>query len=882
MATPHRPGFSTIASAVALACAMGLAASDANALALGRLSVQSGLGEPLRAEIDIPEINAAEADSLRATIASPEAYKASGLEYNPALNGLRLSLQKRPDGRSFLRITGDRPVNDPFLDLVLDANWAAGRTVRDYTLLLDPPVTRAPAAVAAAAAAPQITPPAMAPVPPAPTPRPAPSPSAAAPRPAPAQQAAPATPRTPVPSPATSAGAADKALTVQRGDTASKIAAAYKPASVSLDQMLVAMLRANPGAFIKGNLNRIRAGAVLDMPSESAAAAIPAGTAKQQVVAQSRDFNDYRSKLAGVAPTVQTAGADRAASGRVETQVADKKPSAAAADKLTLSKGAVQGTSNEERIAQENRAKDASTRLAEISKNISELNRIGAANGNAAPANATASAAAPGIPAITAPASAAATAATTAAAAAALATASAPSSAVAAPAVSDAASAPTAEPAVAAASAAPTPTAAAVPAPAPMVEPGFLDSLLDNKILLALLAALAVLLVALGLRSRAKKANQASSLDSSFLESRGHPDSFFGASGGQRVDTSGNSTTGNASLNYTHSQLDAGGDVDPVAEADVYLAYGRDLQAEEILKEALRSHPSRYAIHAKLMEIYAKRQDVASFQALGGELHRLTQGKGPEWERVSQLGRDMDPRNPIYQPGVRQSTGYGALATAGAVGAGVAAVAAATTTAPADPAPAEAPEARPSQFGALDLDLDLDFDISAPAPLSAAPLTTGYSAISDLPNTAVEQPLDTRPQDLAAHKPTNATLDVSTVDDLEFTLENSSDLVPLAPTAEAQNTVPGTDWTAPDSGMIDFDMGSISLDLNEPVDSAQAPLAAAAEGASDNPLATKLALAQEFNTIGDTEGARTLCEEVIAEATGSLKTRAERLLAELG
>ena len=165
--------------------------------------------------------------------------------------------------------------------------------------------------------------------------------------------------------------------------------------------------------------------------------------------------------------------------------------------------------------------------------------------------------------------------------------------------------------------------------------------------------------------------------------------------------------------------------------------------------------------------------------------------------------------------------------------------------------------------------------------MSATPLTTGYSGMSDLPGTT-DVPSETRPQDLAAHKPVHATLDVSTVDDLEFTLENNSDLAPLAPKVEAHNTVPASDWLAPNSGMIDFDMGSISLDLDAPVDSAQAPLAAAAEGSEDSPLATKLALAQEFNTIGDTEGARSLCEEVIAEATGSLKTRAERLLAELG
>ena len=115
MSTPSRPRISTLASAAALVGILGLWSADASALALGRLAVLSGLGEPLRAEIEIPSINAAEADSLRAAIASPEAYKAAGLDYNPALAGLRVALQQRPDGRTFLRITGDRPVNEHFL-----------------------------------------------------------------------------------------------------------------------------------------------------------------------------------------------------------------------------------------------------------------------------------------------------------------------------------------------------------------------------------------------------------------------------------------------------------------------------------------------------------------------------------------------------------------------------------------------------------------------------------------------------------------------------------------------------------------------------------------------------------------------------------------------
>ena len=865
-------------AAALLALSLGLGAQDAAALALGRLSVQSGLGEPLRAEIDIPEINAAEADSLRATLASPDAYRASGLEYHPALNGVRMSLQKRPDGRSYLRVTSDRPVNDPFLDLVLEANWASGRTVRDYTLLLDPPSQRPAAAAPSVAAAPEVTAPVVpaAPVRPQAITRPAAAPVApAAPRP-PAQAATPAVRTAP----------SDKSLTVQRGQTASKIAGDYKPANVSLDQMLLALLRANPNAFVNGNINRLRAGAVLTVPDQNEIAAVPAGTAKQQLTAQSKDFNDYRNKLAGVAPGVQVAGADRSASGQVQTQVEDKKPAAAASDKLTLSKNATVQGGTEDKIAQDARAKDASTRIAELSKNINELNRIGAASGGAAsPAGAAASAAAAGAgvtvtvaPPPDAPASAA-PAATAASAPAA------PAAAV--PAAE--ASAPAAAPAPVAAAPAPMPA----PAPAaPVEEPSFLDSLLDNKPMLGLLGALAVALAGLGIYARSRRTKQNAGVDSSFLESRLQPDSFFGASGGQRVDTSGNSSTGNASLNYTHSQLDAGGDVDPVAEADVYLAYGRDLQAEEILKEALRNNPSRFAIHAKLAEIYAKRQDLPALQGLGKELKRLSGGEGPEWDRVAQLGRSLDPANAMYQASPQRHSGFGTLAGAAAVGAAVAGAAAVGAAEDAPPS---------SKFGSLDLDLDLDLEpAAAPVATASRPMDLDFlpsaaAPLADSNELLVPRTPDTAPQPLDMAKAPTGTLDLSSVDDLEFTLVNNSDMGPLntnpvplspptIPATMSPHTIPASmdGLDAPNSGMIDFDMGSISLDLNDPVDSSAVPLAEAAEGSGDNPLATKLALAQEFSAIGDTEGARALCEEVIAEASGSLKTRAQRLLAELG
>ncbi len=138
--------------------------------------------------------------------------------------------------------------------------------------------------------------------------------------------------------------------------------------------------------------------------------------------------------------------------------------------------------------------------------------------------------------------------------------------------------------------------------------------------------------------------------ETSFLESRLQPDSFFGASGGQRIDTR-DAAGSSSSMTYSLSQLDAIGDVDPVAEADVYLAYGRDLQAEEILKEAMRSNPERLAIRTKLLEVYAKRRDIKGFELLATQLFALTRGEGEEWAKAQELGAQIDPENSMYRAG---------------------------------------------------------------------------------------------------------------------------------------------------------------------------------------------------------------------------------------
>src|SRR5258708_35970412 len=135
--------------------------------------------------------------------------------------------------------------------------------------------------------------------------------------------------------------------------------------------------------------------------------------------------------------------------------------------------------------------------------------------------------------------------------------------------------------------------------------------------------------------------------------------SVLGAEGGRNVDT------GSSSFQSDFSQvgkLDTE-EIDPIAEADVYMAYGRDAQAEEILKDALAKDSSRQAVRVKLLEIYANRKDARAFESAANELRSATGGRGAEWEKAASLGLSIDPTNPLYG-GEPQSPGPGFMDTA--------------------------------------------------------------------------------------------------------------------------------------------------------------------------------------------------------------------------
>jgi pilus assembly protein FimV len=681
--------------ALSLALGLTVVSPQADAAGLGRLNVTSGLGQPLRAELEVTSVGRDELPTLQVRMAPLAAFRAANLDFNPALTNLRFALDKRPDGGYFVRISSASPVNEPYLDLMVELTWATGRVIREYTVLLDPPSLRAdapvvpPVAAASTPTAPSVTPPATRPstapssTPSSPglatTPPGTPAASARAPSTAATSPAA-TTPRSTTPS--------EGSYVVKSGDTLGAIAARNKPASVSLDQMLVAMLRANPDAFVAKNMNRLKAGATLTIPSESDAAGLAQPDARREVVAQSADFTQYKSRLAqavGSAPVVATAPPAAAGSGRVTSQVQDKSaPVAPKGDQLKIARAEQKAQAATAAAAKADEAAAKARAIREEQERAAQLKKTNEAIQKALQVQSKAGAAAQnqaekGAPVTATPPTAVAP----------------PPVAVAPPAPMPAPTPPSATPGVttpapspvapvtppgvppttptpidtskagpvaAVTSPATTPPAAVTPPPAvtpapapvkksapppapPREEPGFFSDLLSNTTTLLGLVGIVALLAALFGWSwyRKRRAESADRFKDTGEGSQAN--SLFGATGGQSVDTG--TSTFNSSFIPAASQLDSN-EVDPVAEADVYIAYGREEQAEDILKEALRLQPDRHAVRVKLMEIYARRGDKTSFMAVAEELRDRTGATGEDWERGVKLGRTVDPAHAMF------------------------------------------------------------------------------------------------------------------------------------------------------------------------------------------------------------------------------------------
>lgn len=654
-----------------------LVTANAAAVGLGKLTVLSGLGQPLRAEIELSSVTPEEARTLQPKLASVDAFRQANIEFNAMLQTLRFAIEQR-GGRQLIRITSPQAISEPFVDVLLELNSASGRLVREYTMLLDPPELRAvqPAQAAPVAAAPVVAAtqvPAASPasaLPAATDAAVAVSPPAAPARAAPTRAAPAVPPARAVPAAREKAAVAARApngnspgkeYKVQAGDSLSKIATRAKPEGISLDQMLVALYRANPDAFVDNNMNRLRAGQILTIPAGEAPAAVGAPEAHGIVVAQAVDFSDYRNKLAGQVASggAQKAGAGRqSASGKIAARV-DERPTAAteSPDKLKLSKADMAAAgrtaaAQEEKIAREKATAESASRVKDLEKNVNDLQKLlEVKNKDLADRqkNADASRAAATMPAIAAPVATANPVPVASATPVPVAPATpVPPATSTAPAIAVVAA--TAPPAGVEPAAKPVPQPSAKPKAAKPAAPAPEPALYEDPLVQGGAGLLALLLGAMiFMRSRAKRKAGVAAVSTVPADSGLKTNnSLFGSTGGQSVDT--NNSVFNSGFVPSASNLDSN-EVDPVAEADVYIAYGRDVQAEEILKEALRTHPERHAVRVKLLEIYASRKDTRAFESVATELYSLCKGQGDDWGQAASMGMALDPANPLYAGG---------------------------------------------------------------------------------------------------------------------------------------------------------------------------------------------------------------------------------------
>jgi pilus assembly protein FimV len=597
-----------------LISAMLLAPPVALPLGLGEIRLGSALNEPLTAEIELVAATPEELTALQAQLASRDLFERYGLDRPAYLDSLEFRVGRGQDGRSVIQVRSREAVSEPFLSFLVDVSWPRGRLLREYTVLLDPPVF-APQGQQAA-----------------PAPIVAPKAESAAPRPAPAPAAAPgsepvaAAPAPPAEGPST--------YRVERGDTLYKIAGSLAPGDRATTQrMMIGLFRTNPEAF-QGNINVLRAGAILRVPGSEELSAIGAGEASAEV---SRQISAWR------------ASAGAAESARLRLVTPEEGVPEAGAGKP------VSGAAAESQVGTLQREIEEQRRLLELkNQELAELQRkLASAKAVEKPV-----AAAPEKPA--------------------------PEETAVAPEFDTGAAVPPVEearkPEVVAK---PKPKPAAKPKPAPEAEgPSFLDRLTDNWLFLLGAAAL-VLVGGLGYgyvrRRREQDVDVAlkgfelpvtapvptettrlrtlpAAADETAEIERVEDEGFFVEEPERpaaRAKPEPAPAVSQEETISTEAALDLD-QADPLAEADFHMAYGLYDQACDLIRMALKKQPDRNDLKQKLAEIHFVAGDTQAFLGVARDL-RKTLGSGGDWDRVVIMGRQLAPDETLFAGNVQSA-----------------------------------------------------------------------------------------------------------------------------------------------------------------------------------------------------------------------------------
>lgn len=855
------------------------------AVGMGSINVASGLGQQLKADIELMAVSKAEKASLVARLASPEAYKDAGLEY-PYGNKFKFQIESRADGEPYLKVSSDQPINDPFVIMLVELNWSSGKMLREYTFLLDPPgyVPEQPALAAVEAVAPSIQSateePVTAPeaqaapmdqqaqlpveepvVQASPTETIAAGETTPAPEPAPAGIAAPAeqlAPLTAEPLPEL-----DEWIEVKRGDTMRELADQYRLVDMSLDRMLVAFYRANKGLFEGNNMNRIKAGKILRLPHQGEVEAVSQNEAAREIRAQAADWNAYRQKLSSAATLrSQPQEARQIVTGKINSSVADMAPPVkeSAREVLKLSKGEAPGdrtaagaggktesaqdrknAEQEEAIARSKALQEEQARVAMLEKQIKELQRLAELKSGQVEVKTEAAALAQ-------------------------------SAKAAAP------------PVVAASAVAPAPAEKPKPiAVAPKPEPeSFMDQvmsgvshILDEPLYLA---GGAVILLGLGglgfvLIRRKKKP---------YHEEIGEPAKEAAPETAAAVTTGRiaapvvpSPDTGDFTrMGVTDEAAPSESNIDPIGEADLFLNFGRDAQAEEILKEAMQSTPNDHRIHLKLLGIYVNRVDPGSFAGIAQQLK--DSGDEDAWQQALAMGRKLDPNNSLYggsgvESTVSSNTAFDATQLFAQENAPAApaldfdidlgSAAAKVAPAPEQDFLGNAEQNAIMSFDVLaagqapEMDLNVAAGLGGSQPEAASPVTGDM--IFDVGSNFMPAPEQQQQAKPAEPAPGGG---------MEFSLD-----FPIESSAEK---------AVPEVQPAGIGLAGISLNFDDTVIAGGSMPAGKDEHWQE--IATKLDLAKAYQEMGDASGAREILEEVLRDGDAGQREAAQTLINQLG
>jgi len=873
-----------------LVWALLLAAGSAEAAGLGKLTVQSALGQPLRAEIELLSVSKEELADISAKLASPDAFRQARIDRVESLGGLRFAVDQRANGQPIVRITSASGVADPFLDLLIELNWSSGRIIREYTILLDPQTEAKPAEA----------------------PKPVAVPDAGRngdAKAAPALDAQKAKPS----APPVAAAESKRYGPVKSGETLRGIAGKVKPAEVSLEQMMVGLYQANKSAFFDDNMNRLKRGQVLNVPEAATVKATAPMDAVRTVRGHVTEWHAYRKKLAEMAGAVPQPEQAPAA-GKIIPKAEEKPAPAAAAakDVLKLSKGepgAAAGKpdartqerlqSLEEEIAAKSRAlKEAQDRVGQLERTVRDMQKLLELKAQEA-----AKAPVP-VPQPTAP----------------------------APAEPPKAEVPPPAPVAPAPAAKPQPTPAPAPLPAGETGSSWISTFIGNPLYIGGLVAALLLSGLLWMMMIGSRRRQGlTKFEDSIMTGGEFKNNVVFNPPPGAAPAAGAATEGSMLLT-DFSKLGMGAidshEVDPIAEAEVYMAYGRDAQAEEILREALGKDPSRHEIALKLLEIYASRKDTMAYETTASELYAALGGQNtPVWQRAAEMGRSIDPNNPLYRLSSTAAPGAQALMGAAATVAAASAVQAAPSAIQESAEDAlmagdwrqetgTMPET-PSAMPPSDLDWgdepfavstettqaagEVEHDLVMPEPGALSePEAVVEGFASDIDVTAPEAMPEVA-QMLSAEAPPleevmESLAELTPAVDLEMPMveeENQPEAVPVLDLSGidldliSSETSPPAETVAEFETPADFEPTPAAADGEPAV--AVAPEAATAEpveSAFDPELReevnTKLDLARAYLEMGDREGAREILQEVINEGDAGQKADAGKLMAEAG